>query len=111
MNKLIFMIIVVFVFCFPVAGFCQDETAAKTEEEKLVEKEEIEELERLKAKPVVKKFDLKFGGWFTTTFRDYTDTDNDSNDTDLVSWSLKEDLRLWSRLTFLNDYFLYLKPS
>ncbi|MEW6008278.1 MAG: alginate export family protein [Candidatus Omnitrophota bacterium] len=80
-----------------------------TEEQKLIEEENRRELKDIPIKPPVKEkvFSLRYGGWFTTLFRDYADLDNDAGVKDLTSWILTEDLRLWSQINYNNEYILY----
>ena len=113
-KKYIFLFIII---CIALAlnsgmtSYAQDSSSDTAEEEKLTEEEVVRELKKIPIEPPVKEEILSFrmGGWFTSIFRDYTDTDNDAEDKDLVSWSLYNDLRLWSRLTYQNEYSLYLR--
>lgn len=87
------------------------DTPATSEEQKLVEQENIRELNAIPVKPVPKGklFSIKSGGWFTSLFRFYKNTDNDAGIKDLSAWSLYEDLRLWTRMTYHQDYSLYVR--
>ncbi len=86
-------------------------SAETTEEQKLIEEENRRELKAISIKPPSKgeKFSLRFGGWFTSLFRQYTDLDNDAGSKDLTYWILNEDLRLWSQISYQKEYVLYVR--
>jgi hypothetical protein len=117
MSKKYFLLLYVLTYClgFSLCIWSHSYAASATdtnEEQKLIEEENRRELkETTIAKPPPKKEAITFrtGGWFTTLFRDYTDSDNDADTTELASWILTEDLRLWSQLTYQQDYTLYVR--
>ncbi len=76
-------------------------TPEASEEQKLTEQENIRELDAIPVKPPPKEktLSIKTGGWFTSLFRYYQNTDNDAGIEDTEAWSLYEDLRLWAHKT------------
>ncbi len=86
-------------------------TPEASEEQKLTEQENIRELDAIPVKPPPKEktLSIKTGGWFTSLFRYYQNTDNDAGIEDTEAWSLYEDLRLWSQITYKKDYTMYVR--
>jgi len=92
-------------------SLAQEESSDTSEEERLREEETVRELKAIPPPiiPEEKKWSLKTGWWLTSIFRDYTDTDNDANDKDLVSWSWYNDFRIWGYLSYSRDYSLFVR--
>ncbi|MBU2540319.1 MAG: alginate export family protein [Candidatus Omnitrophica bacterium] len=113
-KKYIFLstiISLILLLCSSLHCSAQSATPESTEEDKLIEEETTRELKEvvIKPPPIEKIWSAKLGGWFNSIFRDYTDTDNNAADKDLVSWNWYQDLRLWSRINYRKDYSLYLR--
>lgn len=111
-TYLIIAICVLLISAAASSAYAQGASSDTSEEENLIEEENIRELKEIPIAPPTKEeaeFSFRFGGWFSSLFRDYTDPDNDAEDKDLVSWSWYNDLRLWSRLTYGDDYSFYIR--
>ena len=77
---------------------------------KLIEEEYIKELMvGEEVEPLKEKYKLDYGGWVSSIYRLYREVDNDAADKDSISSIWTQDLRLWGKLTFLNNNYLYVR--
>ncbi len=107
-EKSLFLIFAIAIL--PPFFLCRPSLAAISEEMRLEEQEKIKELEKLKAEPQKgKKVSVKFGFWFSTTYRDYKNLDNDETLDDLVKYTWLQDARLWMNMTFLDKHSAYVR--
>jgi len=100
-----FSVLILFFLAFPRPSFC-----GSAEETRLEEQEKIRELEKLKKEPEKeKKINLKFGLWFSSTWRQYKNLDNDKSLDDWVKYTWLQDARIWMNMTFFNKHSAYLR--
>ncbi|HOX54929.1 MAG: alginate export family protein [Candidatus Omnitrophica bacterium] len=96
-------------FVFLPQTFAEDDTR-QLQDAKAQEDEKTKELERISAPvPVKEKLAVKYGFWASSTFRQYTDFDNNKDLEDTLKESMEEDLRFWIWATYLQKHSIYLR--
>lgn len=114
-SAVCFLIYVAFCALSRECVFAQSSPSTLTEQDRLLEDELVRELEGIKetiiepSLPPEKKLSISYGGWITSIFRDYTDTDNDKNQGDSVSLSWLHEIRLWTKMTYKKKQNIFLR--
>jgi len=107
--KKIFLVSLILFFAFSSVAFTADD-AQQQQDAKAQEDEKTRELEVISApKPVEKNLAVRYGTWLSSTFRKYTDIDNDKADVDNLKSSFEADVRFWIWGTYLKKHSFYLR--
>lgn len=111
MKKLLLFVIILFFVLAPLYAQTSNSDKDLSEQEKLIEDETLQELEKLIAAlpSPIKKLSIQFGAWLSSIFRDYQDADNDKDSDDSVSRMWHHEIRLWTQMTFFKRHNLYLR--
>ena len=103
----------------PTAVFAESDTATSDRGNPAVRDEQVNQtLEDIKRgeKDAEKKegfstndFHLRYGGWITNIYREYTNIDNEATKEDFLKASMEEDIYLWFSLKYRESYALYFR--
>lgn len=106
------LLVIVFILAFGnLYAQAQPVDETRTEEDRLIEDEVQQELEQITKfiPPPRKKFSIRFGGWLSSIFRNYTNTDNDKDADESVDQKWFHEIRLWTKMSFFRKYNIYLR--